>query len=92
MLRIFLFLLRSLCAVLGTSLESVGNSGCIKSSSDDVISHTRKILDPAASDKDDTVFLQIVSDSGNVGGNFHSVCKSYPGDLSERGVPQCMRR
>ena len=75
--------LRSLCAVLGTSLESVVNSGCIKSSSDDVISHTGEVLNTAASDKNYAVFLEVVSDSGNVSCNFDTIGKSYSGNLSK---------
>ena len=78
--------LRSLSAVLGTGLASVRNACGIQSSSDDVVSGTGQILNTAASDQNNAVFLQIVSFAGNVARHFDSVGKTYSGDLSKSGV------
>ena len=48
-----------------------------------MISHTGKVLDTAASDEDDAVLLEIVTNSGNVGGNFDPVGKSDSGNFSK---------
>ena len=48
-----------------------------------MISHTGEVLNTAASDKNYTVFLKVVSDSGNVSGNFDSVGESDSGNLSK---------
>ncbi len=69
--------LRSLGAVLGTSLLAVRNASGIKSSTDNVVSRAGQILDSSASDQNDRVFLKIVALARNVGCNFDSVRKTY---------------
>lgn len=78
--------LRTLCAVLGSALHSSVNALSVESSSDDVITHTGEISYTSAADKNDTVLLKLVPDSGNVGGYFVSVGKSYSGDFAHCGV------
>ena len=56
-----LFVFRSLCAVFGTGLLSVGYAGSIKSTSDDVVSGTRKVLYTAAADQNNRVLLKVVA-------------------------------
>ena len=68
----------SLRTIFGTCLSSVGNAGSIEGSSDDMISYTRKILDSSASDQNDTVFLEIMSDSRDVCRYFDTIGKTYP--------------
>ena len=79
-------LLGSLCAVLGTGLTSVSNTGGIQGSPDDVIPGTRKVLDTAAADHDDGVLLKVVTFTRNVAGNLNSVGKADTGDLTKRRV------
>ncbi len=72
----------SLCAVLGTALVSLGNALSIKLTADDVVTYTGEVLYSAAADKNHGVFLQVVTDTGNVAPNFDTVGKSYSGYLS----------
>ena len=55
----------------------------IKSTSDDVVSGTRKVLNTTTTDQNNAVLLQIVTFTGNVAGNFDSVGKTNSGDLSK---------
>ena len=75
--------LRSLSTVFGTGLTSVSNACGIQCTSDDVVSGTGKVLNTAASDQNNAVFLQIVSFTGNVACYFDSVGKTNSGDLSK---------
>ena len=76
--------LRSLGTVFGTCLSSFCNTCCIKSSSDDVISYTRDILDSAASDKNNTMLLQIVADARDIRCDLDTVRQTYSGYLTKR--------
>ena len=78
--------LRSLGTVFGTALHPSGYTCCIECTSDDVISHTREVLDSAASDKYHAVLLKIMSDTRDISGDFDPVCETYPRDLSESGI------
>ena len=60
--EILLFSFRSLCAVFGTSLQSVVYACGIKGSSYDVVSYAGKVFDSAASDQNHTVLLQVMTD------------------------------
>ena len=82
----YLLLLRTLCSVLGAALLTVCNTLSIKRTANDVVTYTGEVTNSSASDKNYRVLLKVVSDSGNVGGCLKSVCKSYSGDLTERGV------
>ncbi len=73
-------------SVLRTALFAVLDTYGIESAADDVITNTRKILDTAASDEDDAVFLQIVSFARNISGNFDSVRQTYTSHLTKSGV------
>ena len=81
-MRSILLLLRLLCTVLGTSLITVSNALSIESTSDDVVTHTREILNTSASDKNDAVLLKVMTDTGNVRSYFVAVCELNSGDLS----------
>ena len=52
-----LLIFRSLCAVFGTGLLSVGYAGGIESTSDDMVSGTGKILNTAAADQHNAMLL-----------------------------------
>ena len=58
--------LRLLCAVLGTSLISLSYALCIECTSDDVVTNTGEVLNSSASDKNNGVFLQVMTDTWNV--------------------------
>ncbi len=74
--------LNSLGTVLRASLLPVFHTGGIECSSNDVIADARKIFDSAASDQHHGVLLQVVADTGNVGGNFDTIGEANPGDFS----------
>ena len=57
---------RSLSAVFGTGLPSVGNTCCIQCTSNDVVPGTWQILYPASTDKNNTMLLKVVTLSWNV--------------------------
>jgi hypothetical protein len=48
-----------------------------------VVTHTGEILYTAAADKNNAVLLKVVTDAGNVSGNFHAVCQTNSGDLTK---------
>lgn len=75
-----------LCSVLGAGLHSAVNALSIKSSANDVITHTGKILNTAASDKNNGVLLQVVAYAGDIRRNLDSVCQTNSGKLSESRV------
>ena len=81
-----LFLLGSLCTVLGTGLVPVGNALGIQSAADDVVTYTRQVTYTAAADQNYRVFLQVVTDTGDVAGSFHTVGQTNLGDLTDSRV------
>ena len=86
--RILLLLagLRALCTVLRASLHTSLNALRIERAADDVVTHTRKVLDTAAADQNDGVLLQIVTDTGDVSGDLVTVRQTHTGDLTKCGV------
>src|SRR5512137_1956770 len=79
-------LFRTLGAVLGATLHASLDTDGVKRTAHDVIAHARKVFDPAATDKDNRVFLKVVADSGDIRGNLDPVGQAYPGDLAQRRV------
>ena len=63
----------TLRAVLGARLHSSRNALCIEGSSYDVVTHTGEVLNTAAANENNTVFLKIVTYAGNVRRYFDSV-------------------
>jgi len=58
----------------------------------DVIPDAGEIFYAASANQDHRVLLQVMSFAGNVGGDFHAVCKPHPRHLSERRVRFLRRR
>ena len=58
----------------------------VEGTTDDVISYARQVSYSTTSYQNDAVLLQIVADTRNIDGTFHTVYKSYSCDLAERGV------
>ena len=79
----FLYLLGTVPA---TCLLSTIYSGGVERSTNDLITHTRQVSNSSTANQHDRVFLQRMSLTGNVHGNFLSIGKSYPCDFSERGI------
>ena len=75
--------LRTLGSVFGATLCTILDTGGIEGTADDVVTYTGKILNSAATDENNTVFLKVMTDTGNVSGNFDSVGKTYSGDLTK---------
>ena len=62
------------------------NPNGIQSSTNDVIANAGEIFDATSSDKHDRMFLQIMSDAGNIRSHFDSVREPDAGDFSQRRV------
>ena len=54
--------------ILGTSLHTTVDALRIQSTTDDVVTDTRKVLDTAAADHNHRVLLQVVADTGPIPG------------------------
>ncbi len=61
---VLLLLLWTFCAVLGTALHSVGYTLGIERTADDVVTHTREVLNTAATYQNNRVLLKVVTDTG----------------------------
>ena len=81
-----LFLLRSLSAVFGAGLFSVGYACSIQCTSDDMISGTRQVPNSSYTDQNNAVILKVVSLSRNVACYLDAVGKTNSGDLSKSWV------
>src|SRR5206468_11543707 len=79
-------LLRSFRPVLGASLHAPLDADCVERAPDNVVTHTREILDTAPTNEHEGVFLQVVADARNVGGHLDPVREPYARHLSERGI------
>ena len=79
-------LLGSLCAVLGTALLTVCNTLSVQGTADDVITYTGQVTYTSASDQDHGVLLEVVSDTGDVGGSLQTVGQTDSRDLTKSGV------
>ena len=75
--------LGTLCTVLGTGLHTTLNTLSIQSTTDDVVTNTGKVLNTAAADQNNRVLLQVVANTGDVSGNFHTVGQAYTSDLTQ---------
>lgn len=49
-----------------------------------VITDSRQVLNAPPSDEDNGVFLQVVTNSRDVGSDFITVCEPNPGNLPQR--------
>ena len=82
----YLLLLRTLCSVLGAALLTVCNTLGIEGTTDNVVTYTGQVTNTSTTDKNNRVLLKVVTDTGDIGSSFHSVGKSYSGDLTESRV------
>ena len=73
-------------SVLTPTLLAALNTGCVKRTAYYVVTNSGKIPNPATTDKDYRVLLQVVPFAPNVGRNFHSVCEAHTRDLAESGI------
>ena len=87
-IRILLLLagLGPLCTVLGAGLHTAIDTLSIQGTTDDVVTDTGKVLNTAAADQNHGVLLQVVTNTGDISGNFHTVGQTHTGDLTQCGV------
>ena len=78
--------LARLDSVAGAGLLAIGDAGRIQGAPDNLVTNTRQVLDSAASDEDDGVFLQVVPLTGDVRSDFHAVGEAHTGDLPQSRV------
>ena len=89
MRRLVLLLLAglgTLCTVLGTGLHTAVHALGIQSATNDVITDARKVLNTTAANQNNRVLLQVVANTRDVSGNFHTVGQANTGDLTQCGV------
>ena len=84
--QLLLLGLRTLLTVLGTALHTTLNTLGVERTADDVVTHAGEVLDTAAADQNDAVLLQVVADTGDVGGNLIAIRQADTGDLTKCGV------
>src|SRR6195952_5312062 len=89
---IYLSLLRTLGAIERAALLAVLDTLGVQHAADDVVAHAGKVLDAAAADQHDAVFLQVMAFARNVGQRFEAVGQTHLGDLAQRGVRLLRRR
>src|SRR5579864_1458020 len=82
----FASLSRPLGAVFRTALAAVFDALGVVGAADDVIAHARQILDAAAADQHDRMFLQIVALAGDVAGDLEPVGETDARDLAQSRV------
>ena len=70
-------------AIEASALFAGGNAGGIVNAPDNMITDARQILNPAAADQNNGMFLQIVSFARDVSGDFHAIGKPHPGDFAQ---------
>ena len=80
--KLLLGCLWTLGTILGAALCTVGNTGGIQRTTNDVIAHTGKVLHTTTTNKNDTVLLQVVAFSRDVGVDFLLVCQTNTGNLT----------
>src|SRR5450432_4946372 len=78
--------LGALGAVLRAALLAILNASGVEGSANNVITHARKIFHTAAAHKHDRVFLQVVADTWNIGGDFNGIGEAHASNLAQRGV------
>ena len=76
-------LLRPLCAVLGATLSAILHPDCIQRATNDVVADARKVLHTTASNENDRVFLQVMTNTGDIGCDFNPIGKPDTGHLAE---------
>ena len=75
--------LGSLGSVLGAALAAFFHADGVEGSADYVIANSGKVFDPATSNHNDRVLLEIMSDTRNIGGHLDSIGQPNSGDLAQ---------
>lgn len=80
------YLLGSFGSVLRAALFSVLNAHRIQGATDDVIPYSGQILHPSTSNEDNGVFLEVMTNTWDVGSHFDAVSQANTGNFSKSGV------
>ncbi|AAN82553.1 Hypothetical protein c4115 [Escherichia coli CFT073] len=78
--------LRTLHAILGTSLLTVFNAGAVKRTTYGVVTNTREVFNTTTTDQDHGVLLQVVTFTTDVGSHFETVSQTNTAYFTQRGV------
>src|SRR5207248_1982618 len=79
-------LLRTLGAVLRTTLLTVLDALGIEDAAEDVVAHAGQVLDAAAADHHHRVLLKVMAFTRDVTDHFEAVGQAHLGDLTKRRV------
>src|SRR3954471_10882569 len=79
-------LLRTLRAVLRTTLLTVLDALGIEDAAEDVVAHAGQVLDAAAADHDHRVLLKVMAFTRDIADHFEAVGQAHLGDLTKRRV------
>src|SRR6266850_5156495 len=74
----------TLGAVFRTALTTILDALGIEGAADDVITHSRKVFDPASANQHHRMLLQVVTLAGNVARYLVAVGEANPRDLPQR--------
>lgn len=72
--------------ILGTSLLTIGYTGAVQHTADDVVTNTRQVTYTTTTNQDNGVLLKVVTFAANISGDFLLVRQSYPSHFPHRGV------
>lgn len=78
--------LRTLGAVLGTSLASFADTGGIQGATYGMVTNSRQVLYSTTPDKNHGMFLQIMAFATNVGGNLKAIGQANAGNFAQSRV------
>src|ERR1039458_5653057 len=73
-------------AVAAPGLLTVTDPLGVEGATDDLVTHARQVTDPAASHQHDGVLLEVVTDPGDVRGDFDLARQPHPRHLAQRRV------
>src|SRR5438128_222615 len=73
-------------AVARAGLPAVPDPGRVERAADDLVADPRHVLHPAAAHEHDRVLLQVVADTGDVGGDLDAGGQADPGHLAKGRV------
>src|SRR4051795_7941432 len=85
-------LLRTLRAVLRTTLLTVLDALSVEDAAEDVVAHAGQILDATAADHDHGVLLEVMTLTRDVADHLEAIGQAHLGDLAQRRVRLLRRR
>src|SRR3954452_2433887 len=79
-------------AVPAASLLAVADALGVQRAADDLVAHAREVLHTTAAHEHHRVLLEVVADTGDVGGDLDATREADAGDLAQRRVRLLRRR